>query len=484
MGGLVCGNLLARKGHDVTIFEAHSAPGGYTSGFWRKGFYFESGTLSFENSADIIRTMKDIGVHEKVEFVRQRIRWLSPEFDFIPDKLDHAYENIINAYPGERENLIRSFSEIKKMTKGLLSLARPTNVLTGIAYPLKLARFMFLVKKYSDMTLSEFAARYFSEDSKPYQLFKSMGYPEMSVILLAGAFIAFVSDYWTIKNGMQSWADALADKFKNLGGKLKLKSKVDRILTEDNFAVGVESMGETFKADFVISASDYKKTFFQLLDDPGILPEDFKDRTEKAPVSEAFFSVYLGLDMTAEELIKHMKTFHIYYYAHHPDYDISNSNDESFFEKTSPAIYSPSLMNPDLAPRGKSSLMIHCICPHRWMNNWGHGDEQIYRQLKEIATKALIKKTSEIIPDLDKHIIFEDSATPLTFERFTHNTDGASSAWSWNPHKKFFKNAFAVKVETPVKNLFIGSCWASQFGGIPGAINAAYKCVKKVSQYR
>jgi phytoene dehydrogenase-like protein len=37
IGGLIAGNLLAKKGHQVTIFEAHSMPGGYTAGFYRKG---------------------------------------------------------------------------------------------------------------------------------------------------------------------------------------------------------------------------------------------------------------------------------------------------------------------------------------------------------------------------------------------------------------------------------------------------------------
>jgi phytoene dehydrogenase-like protein len=36
MGGLVAGNLLAKKGHKVTIFESQVTPGGYSSGFWRK----------------------------------------------------------------------------------------------------------------------------------------------------------------------------------------------------------------------------------------------------------------------------------------------------------------------------------------------------------------------------------------------------------------------------------------------------------------
>jgi len=63
---------------------------------------------------------------------------------------------------------------------------------------------------------------------------------------------------------------------------------------------------------------------------------------------------------------------------------------------------------------------------------------------------------------------------------FTHNTDGATSAWSWNPNKKFYKNNMSVNIETPVKKLYIGSCWASQIGGVPGALAAAYQCVKKI----
>jgi len=77
-------------------------------------------------------------------------------------------------------------------------------------------------------------------------------------------------------------------------------------------------------------------------------------------------------------------------------------------------------------------------------------------------------------------IEYEDAATPLTYERFTHNTCGASSAWSWNPEKKFYANTMGINIDTPVVNLYIGSCWASQMGGIPGAINAAIKCAKKI----
>jgi len=76
IGGLTAGNLLAKKGHKVTIFEAQKTPGGYTAGFRRQGYYFESGTLAFESSAQVFRAMKEIGVFDKVEFVRQKMGFI------------------------------------------------------------------------------------------------------------------------------------------------------------------------------------------------------------------------------------------------------------------------------------------------------------------------------------------------------------------------------------------------------------------------
>jgi len=112
------------------------------------------------------------------------------------------------------------------------------------------------------------------------------------------------------------------------------------------------------------------------------------------------------------------------------------------------------------------------------MNNWGGGDRETYVNLKEKAKNVLIEKVAAIIPDLTEYIEYEDTATPLTYERYTHNTDGASSAWSWNPKKKFYDRSMMTQIKTPVKNLFIGSCWANQIGGVPGAISAAQACAK------
>ena len=488
IGGLIAGNLLAKKGHKVTIFESHSMPGGYTAGFYRKGHYFESGTLSFEASASVFKAMKDIGVFEKIDFVRPRIRFISEDFDGTPEHYDDYKKMIYSGFPSDKEKLEAFFSDVEKMASLMGDADEPMPFLYSglkmlksmLPYILSAPKQMKLSKQYGDMTSSEFAAIYFEKDSKLIKLFNRQLYPDMTAMFLGYALLGMFTDFWTVKGGMQSWADTLAENFKKLGGDLKLNSYVDKIITKNGAAVGVSCEDTVYSADYVISAGDYKKTLLKLLDDQSLIPQALRDNIGGAAVSEGFFTVYLGLNMRSEELGKYMKAPHVFAFDDKPGYDIYNSEDGDFFSKTSVSLYSPSMVNPKHAPEGKSSLMLQTMVPYRWMKNWGGGDKKVYGQLKEKAMNAMIDSASRLVPGLKECIEYKDAATPLTYERFTHNTDGASSAWSWNPKKKFYKNTMSVNIDTPVKNLYIGSCWAMQIGGVPGALAAAYQCAKKI----
>jgi phytoene dehydrogenase-like protein len=303
----------------------------------------------------------------------------------------------------------------------------------------------------------------------------------MSAALIGPAFASFFDDYWTVKGGMQSWADALADNFRSLGGDLKLSSRVDKIITKDGAAVGVESRGEFHPADWVISAADYKRTFLGWLDDRSLVPGDLREKIAKAGVSEGIVTVYLGLNMPPAELGKWLKAPHVSFHDNLADVDVRLAgNDPEFFRKVSIGLYSPSLHDPKLAPEGKSGLMIQAISPYHWMDNWAGADKLKYRELKERVKQTLISKASAVIPGLAGRIEFSDLATPRTYERYTGNTDGATSAWSWNPKNKFYKSIMSIRIDTPVRNLLVGSCWSCQIGGVPSAVSAARKCAQKI----
>jgi len=481
LGGLTAGNLLARKGHKVTVFESQGSPGGYTGGFRRQGFYFESGTLSFESSALVFKVMKEIGVYDKIEFVRQTMGIMAGKMKGVSSSYEEFKRLAYDAYPDEKDKLDRYFGPVDKMIRLTKAVMMPRGATAYLSYPFNLVRFVALYRKYSRETITDFAARSFGRDSELFRYFKELGYPDMSAAFIGPAFVSFLEDYWTVKTGMQSWANALADNFRSLGGELKLGARVDKIVTQNEAAVGVESQGAFHPADWVISAADYKKTFLEMLDNPAILPGAWRKKIGQTAVSEGIVTVYLGLTIPPAELRKGLNAPHVSYRDYRADADVRlGVDDPEYFEKVSVGLYSPSLHDPKLAPEGKSGLMIQAVAPFRWLGNWGGGDKQRYRELKDSVKQALIAKASAVIPGLADRIEFSDLATPLTYERYTGNTDGATSAWSWNPRNKFYKSAMGIHIDTPVKHLLIGSCWANQIGGVPSAIAAARKCAKKI----
>ena len=479
IGGLTAGNLLAKKGHKVTIFEAQKTPGGYTAGFRRQGYYFESGTLAFESSAQVFRVMKEIGVFDKVEFVRQKMGFIAGELNGVCSSYEEFKRLVHSSYPGEKDKLDRYFSEADKMIRAMTAVSAPKGVTGYLAFPFQLARFMAMFKRYSKITVTDFTAACFGSDTVLHRQFKDFGYPDMSAALIGPALSSFLDDYWTVKTGFQSWADALAESFRGFGGELRLGAPVDKIVTRNRAAAGVEARGEFFPADWVISAGDYKKTFLRWLDDDSLLPEAFKKKVYATAVSEGVVTAYLGLDLPPVELGKYLKAPHVNYRDPLMAADFRRAgNDPDHFKKASAGLYSPSLHDAGLAPEGKSSLMVQAVAPTHWLDNWGGGNREKYRELKESVKQDLIAKAGAVIPGLASRVEYSDLATPLTYERYTGNTDGATSAWSWNPDNKFYPNAIGVHVKTPVRRLLVGSCWSVQIGGVPSAISAARKCAK------
>jgi len=489
LGGLVAGNLLVKKGHKVTLYEAQATAGGYTAGFRRKGFYFEAGTLSLESTATLYKALEDIGVRDQFRLVRKQDRLVSPYFDFTFTSTDAFKKAAYDAFPADKAGLNGYFGEIDPLCKALQPFLNRVSlplfsglrrVIELIPYFTKGRALVALVKKFGDTTSVDLAARHFARGTPVYRMFSGFGYPKSGVMSLAGMFTFLAEDYWYAADGMQHLADILADKFKERGGDLRLRVPVNKILTRQGRAVGVATEGGSEEFDSVISACDYKRTFTELLDDPALVPGDQMERIKKAAVSEGVFTVFLGLAMSNDELRSHMKNPGVNYDTYDHDVDYENASDADLFAKVGIALHSPSLINPALAPERKSSLMIMTIAPAGWQDGWHHHDREQYLALKESVKDKLIAKAEAVIPGLRSRAEFAEAATPFTYERYTGNTDGATSAWSWDPRKKFYEKGFAsLGVVTPVRNLFIGSCWASQIGGIPGAVAAAYVAARK-----
>lgn len=101
------------------------------------------------------------------------------------------------------------------------------------------------------------------------------------------------------------------------------------------------------------------------------------------------------------------------------------------------------------------------------------GTEEYSQKKKEFA-EMLINKAEKVIPDLRKHIIIQDAATPKTFERYTSMPEGALYAFdqSIGVKRPYFK--------TPIKGLYLASASTFPGGGIEAVVMSGIICVNDI----
>ena len=139
----------------------------------------------------------------------------------------------------------------------------------------------------------------------------------------------------------------------------------------------------------------------------------------------------------------------------------------------------PSLRDSTLSPEGQGTLTIYVAGHIEYENHWktelGENGKRIrgdaYKAFKKGYADILIKRVEEAFaPGLSDHILYCDTATPITHERYTGNYAG--SIMGARPGKKNMQAKIA-HYQTPVKNLLLGGHWAELGGGVPIAVKAA-----------
>jgi len=305
-------------------------------------------------------------------------------------------------------------------------------------------------------TLFSFVSKYFQSD-KMRQVFS------FETLLVGGsplrvpaiyAMIHFVEKTWGIHyamGGTGALVRGFVQKFKDLGGVLRLSSPVEKILVTDGdgdapsglfsrrIARGVRLVGgEELTADLVVSNADYANTYMKLIEkNARVLQSDL--RIKLTAQSMSLFVIYFGFkDDPARPLDL----------RHHniilgPRYE--GLLQEIFVDKTlakdfSQYLHIPTLTDPTLAPPGCHSAYTLIPVPNKAKGdlNWqeiGEGfKEKIYAFLEERG----------YIPDLRKRITTEFFLTPDYFEKDLQSHLGNAfgpeptlpqSAW-FRPHNK------------------------------------------------
>jgi prolycopene isomerase len=303
--------------------------------------------------------------------------------------------------------------------------------------------------------------RYFGD---PFlrKLFDQLGYPVMAGRNTLGMWMNYFYDSWTPAGGMQAFANLFVQLIRGQGGEVQLGRPVKKIWIENGRARGVWLEDDMQAADWVISAVDLHHTCFDLIGWEE-LPVNMVNKLGKARPSEPVFAVYLGLRSSGEisAALARFRESHI------------------CFTCADGRCLQLALLSKDdtsLAPDGRHTLFAGMLVPYE---DWERlkFDKPAYRARKASFAEKIITRLEEFIPCLRSHIEVQDSASPLTFERYTNNWHGSTAGWSWNPA---LAPHFDFARDLPIQNFRVAGHYTFNPGGVPTAMITAWYIAQEI----
>src|SRR4030067_743761 len=485
IGGLTAGEFLAKDGCSTLILEQHTRPGGCLSSFERKGFNFDAAVHWISQCGEdgvIYKILQELGIEKKIEFVQinQLMEVITtPPFSSpltkggnrgvrkytIPKGRQEAVAYLKDTFSKDAEGIERFFDIQGRITNEMYRLFKTdpdsmntlSRLLFNAVFPM---RFPNIARNYRKRGADIIDS--YTEERDLRRILKIAAiFPNVSMMMLSWFWnVIYNADGYYPKGGMQKVSDALTENFKRLKGEIFYGKKVAKIITEGNQAKGVMLSDNTIiNAKAVISNADARQTFFEMMNGDAGVPQKYLDNLKKWRLSESFFYVYLGVDMD----LKGLSVNPIMWYFPKKDKD-------DFV-----GIGIPTLSDKGLAPKGKHVVIIGAFGDNlvrQWFKK-RNVDKKEYKKWKNQIADSLIELADEAIPGIKKNIVVKEAASPLTFNRYTLNSMGASSGWSMDVDEQ---NKLSQR--SPIKNLFLAGHWTFNPGGIPSAFMTGRKAAE------
>lgn len=480
-GGITCATKLAKHGKKVLLLEKEPHIGGTSHIFFRKGYAFPMGPLSFGYPLRVREFLENLGIDKKIDFQRSHFQLICPFFDLIYSKpFDEFKGDLKKTFPHEKkiEPFFSRFKRIIGLVQDISSWhpdytlgKRRVEILKRGDHNLQ--EKMDCIHTYSLTPCLEFLKKHFSDDHI-ISLLGSMGThpPKMSLLNMAMMWnIMSFEGIWFPSCGIHGVTELMKDAFLSYGGELRTSSPAKKILMKNGTARGVICEDEQVcYSPWIVSNVDYKKTFFELLDKKDVSAR-FLERIGAIPYTSSELCVYLGVNPKKVD-VSAMRASHVFYrYEFNP----KRTPDLEDFPNREMEICLWSNKMPELTPPKKASLVLRIGFPYDHFARFRIG-ERIrngqYRRYKETLASSLIQTAEHILPGLLSSVEVMETATPLTYQDWGQRFHGSIAGWTWSPEidQSLGKKILVV---TPLPNVLITGIYAAAelfLGGIPTAM--------------
>lgn len=431
MSGLAAGIRLAMFDQKVCILERHKVPGGLNSYYERQGRKLDVGLHAMTNFAlrgergrPLTKLLKQLRIpYEKLELSQQNFsRIVFPESDLsFSNDPRLLTQEIENKFPDQKDNftrlleLIINFDDVNLNNKAESAKAKVREIITDerLLEMLFCPLLIYGSAWENDMDFSQFVI-----------MFKSI----------------YLEGFSRPQNGVRTVINLLLEKYKQVGGELRLGAGVKSIDVENSVVTGVTlDSGEKINASRVLSSIG--------------LPETMNIASPKAdtPVTGnmSFTETILFFDQKpADAGIRETIIFY------NDDEKYHYQRPQTLCDYRSAVLCFPNNFDHDDYDEG--IIRVTFIAN---FDQWNELDRPTYLQMKKEVRDQALALTAKLFPKFQANLLYHDVFTPKTITRYTGHFQGAVYGTTQK----------ARDGRTGIRNLFI--CGTDQgFLGIVGAM--------------
>jgi phytoene desaturase len=415
IGGITAATHLARGGFHVTVVEKNARPGGRCDRLSREGHHFDTGPTLFVMPKLYEAEFRALGtsLHEQLNLQR-----VDPTYHLVFDDgrqlaltsdMKSMQEQLEAIQPGSFQGLLRYLQEGDRHYQLVLDKLverdfRKASDFFNLRNVDLIYRLKPLINHYRNMS-AYFVDPRLKSAFTFQDLYMGLSPFEAPATFSLMPYTELAHGVWYPKGGMYSVVESLTDLARQVGVEFIFNSAVDRIDTNATHARGVLlTDGTRLEADVVLANADLPYVYQNLL------PQDGRTKALlRKQFSCSVISFFWGVDKTYEGLGPHTLFLA----------DDYRGNFESIIRDLSlpanPSLYvhAPARLDPSMAPAGQDTLTAIVPVGHLSENgdqNWG--------KLRDEARKHVFRRLQTLgITDLEAHIKFEETYTPLSWRK-------------------------------------------------------------------
>lgn len=459
IAGLSAAIYAQRSGFDVTLIEQHSIVGGMCTSWKRKGYLFEGAVHWLTGSSPAIagyhQMWKDVGAlgdgvpvftyepFRSVEWEGQTIH--------IYRNIDKTAEQLRKISPQDTPLIDRLVKDIKTASKMPIPVTdvkgvkteNPQRMEPGMM--LKMLPVLPVLSKYSKMNIGQYVNQYTHPGLR--RLFQIVPDEQTAISLLMTLLTLHVGDGGYPEGGSIGMVQRMSKTFTDMGGKLVLNTKVQKVNIQNGVVTGVALETGHLNGDAVIVTQETIAALDKLFDTP---PQDAWLKTLRETTRPAvctFVSIGVRVEL--------------------PDVTLP------VWELPTPITYAGQTVTElgfnsyrRYAPKGGTALTA--ILNSDTYDFWKQAkDEGRYKQEKQALADQICHALCQKYPQAEGKIEVIDVATPLTYERYT---GAAHGSWmgDMRPGDKFGVTYPGFCED--IKGLYFSGHRIAPPGGLPAAL--------------